>query len=362
MAITMNYFFLSAMFILIFLFTSLDFTAAQIGVCYGRNGAGLPPPSRVVQLFKQYNIKRMRIYDTDQATLEALRGSGIELTVGILNMQLQDIANSRPNADRWVQTNIRNYGNVNFRTIIVGNEVSPIRGDTQQYVPFLLNAMRNIRAALDAASLGSIKVTTAIETEVVDPTTNFPPSKGDFKAEVRPFLDPIVAFLSDTGAPLFANIYPFFAYLNNKAQISFNYAFLQPNSGITADGVYYDNLYYALVDVMNAALEKSAARVSGAASADQGGPKKPPPEVGGGESGVPTAGSGDATSSVENARIYNNNLVRVVKNGTPRRPGKPIETYIFAMFDESDKPGSEMEKHFGLFNANGDPKYPMNFN
>ena len=304
----------------------------------------------------------MRIYDTYQPALEALRGSDIELTVGILNMQLQEIAAAQSNADRWVQDNIRNYGNVRFRTVVVGNEVSPIRPETSQYVPFLLNAMRNIRAALDAAGLGAIKVTTAIETEVVDPATNFPPSKGDFRPEVRPFLDPIVAFLSDTGAPIFASIYPFLAYLNNKAQISFNYAFLQPNSGITADGVYYDNLYYALVDVVNAALEKSAARVSGAASADQGGPKKPPPEVGGGESGVPTAGSGDATSSVENARIYNNNLVRVVKNGTPLRPGKPIETYIFAMFDESDKPGSEMERNFGLFNANGDPKYPMNFN
>ncbi|KAL1533704.1 glucan endo-1,3-beta-glucosidase, acidic-like [Salvia divinorum] len=122
MAITTHYFFLTAMFILIIMFTSLDFTAAQIGVCYGRNGAGLPLPPRVVELFKQYNIKRMRIYDTYAPTLEALRGSDIELTVGILNMQLEEVAASQANADRWVQTNIRNYGNVRFRTIIVGNE------------------------------------------------------------------------------------------------------------------------------------------------------------------------------------------------------------------------------------------------
>ncbi|XP_047958594.1 glucan endo-1,3-beta-glucosidase, acidic-like [Salvia hispanica] len=344
MAITKNYFFLSAIFTLIFLFTSLDFTAAQIGVCYGRNGAGLPPPTRVVQLFKQYNIKRMRIYDTDQATLEAL------------HMQLQDIANSRPNADRWVQTNIRNYGNVIFRAVIVGNEVSPIRGDTAQYVPFVLPAMRNIRAALDAANLGAIKVSTAIETEVIDPNTNYPPSKGDFRGDVRPFLDPIVRFLVDTDAPLFANIYPFFAYLYNKAQIPYNYAFLEEGGGInTPDGIY-DNLYYALLDVVNAALEKSTARVFPDAAG------KVAPVAKGSETGAASDGSGDATASIENARRYNNNLVRVVKSGTPRRPGRPIETYIFAMFDENQKPGSAMEQHFGLFYANGQPKYPMNFN
>ncbi|XP_057785175.1 glucan endo-1,3-beta-glucosidase, acidic-like [Salvia miltiorrhiza] len=300
----------------------------------------------------------MRIYDTDPATLQALRGSNIELTVGILNANLQQIAASQANADSWVQTNIRSYGDVRFRNIIIGNEVSPIRPETSQYVPFLLPAMRNIRAAINAAGLGQIKVTTAVETEVLDPATNFPPSKGEFRAEVKPFLDPIVAFLVDTGAPLFTNVYPFFAYMNNMAQISFNYAFLQPNSGIIADGVYYDNLYYALLDTMNAALEKSTARMFAPA---QNGPRKPPPEQGGGETGASTDGGTDATASIENARIYNNNLIRVVKNGTPRRPNKPIETYIFGMFDENEKPGPEIEKHFGLFYANGQQKYPIDF-
>ncbi|XP_057785143.1 glucan endo-1,3-beta-glucosidase, acidic-like [Salvia miltiorrhiza] len=369
MATTPNHFFLYAMLILIFIFASPDFTAAQIGVCYGTNGQGLPPPPDVVALFKQYNIKRMRIYDPDPAILQALRGSDIELTLGILNMNLQEIAASIDTANSWVQNNVRNYGDVRFRNIIVGNEVNPNNPGTSQYADLLLPAMRNIRDALNAAGLDQVKVTTAIETEVLDPTPskNFPPSQGEFRPELKPFLDPIVAFLVDTGAPLFANIYPYFAYVNNK-QIDFNYAFLQPNSGIMADGVYYDNLYYALVDTMNAALEKSTATMF---STEQNGPKKPPPQVGGGETGVPTEGQpgrasiegeGDATASIENARIYNNNLVRVVKNGTPRRPNSPIETYIFAMFDENQKPGDDIERHFGLFSSDGQPKYTVDFN
>lgn len=298
----------------------------------------------------------MRIYDPDPATLQALRGSNIDLTVGILNMKLQEIAESQANAVAWVRDNVQNYPDVRFKHIVVGNEVSPIRPETSQFVRFLLRAMRNVRAALDVAGRREIRVTTAIETEVLDPSKNFPPSRGEFRREVKGFLDPIVDFLVETDAPIFANIYPYFAYVNNRQQISFNYAFLQPNSGITADGVYYDNLYYALVDTLNAALEKStAARASPA----QTGPPRPPPEVMGGETGVPTEGADVA--SIENARIYNNNLVRVVKNGTPRRPGKPIETYIFAMFDENQKPGPAIEQHFGLFDSNGQPKYTVDF-
>lgn len=330
--------------------------AAQIGVSYGRNGQGLPSPPQVVALFNQYNIRRMRIYDTDQETLQALRGSTIELSVGILNMRLEEIAASQANADAWVRDNVQNYPDVQLKNVVVGNEVSPIRPDTSQYVRFVLPAMRNVRTALSAAGRGEIMVTTAIETEVLDPSKNYPPSKGEFRPDVTAYLDPIVRFLLDSGAPIFANIYPYFAYINNKAQIPFNYAFLQPNSGITdPDGVYYDNLYYALVDTLNAALERSAGRVSLA----QNGPRKPTPEVIGGETGVPTEQSDAA--SIENARIYTNNLVRVVKNGTPKRPDTPIQTYIFSMFDENEKPGPPYEQHFGLFDATGQPKYPVDF-
>lgn len=46
-----------------------------------------------------------------------------------------------------------------------------------------------------------------------------------------------------------------------------------------------------------------------------------------------------------------------MKKGTPLKPGRPIETFLFALFDEDKKPGDDVERNFGLFTPNMEPKY-----
>ena len=307
-----------------------------IGVCYGVVANNLPPANDVVQLYKSKGLTGMRIYFADAKALSALRGSGIALILDVGgNDVLASLAANASNAANWVRDNVRPYyPAVNIKYIAAGNEV--LGGDTRNIVP----AMRNLISALAGAGLGAIKVSTSIRFDAV--TNSFPPSNGVF---AQAYMTDVARLLASTGAPLLANVYPYFAYKRDPQNIKLNYATFMPGTTVNDDGngLTYTNLFDAMVDSIYAALEDA---------------ETPGVKVVVSESGWPSDEGFWATA--QNARAYNQGLINHVGNGTPKRPG-PLETYIFAMFNENLKDGEKSEKHFGLFNPDMSPAYSITF-
>ncbi|CAI8617243.1 unnamed protein product [Vicia faba] len=192
--------------------------------------------------------------NTDQAILQALRGSNIELVIGVRNEEIQSIANNVLSAVDWIQNNILKYSkDVKFRYIIVGNEVD----SNLNYVSkFVLEAMQNIYAILASSSLqNQIKVSTAIELNLLG--MSYPPSLGEFGPSSIPYITLIVKFLEDIKAPLLANVYTYLSYISDSTDIDLPFALFTSQSVKIRNGNFeYQNLFDATLGAIYVALGK----------------------------------------------------------------------------------------------------------
>ncbi|BFG39625.1 hypothetical protein CerSpe_258990 [Prunus speciosa] len=310
-----------------------------IGVCYGMLGNDLPSPTQVVNLYKTYGIGNMRLFDPNPEALQALRGSQIDVSIGIRNEDLPSLAVSQDAVNSWFATHVEPYLNdIVFNHITVGNEIIP--GSSGNYV---LPVMQYLQKILDDRSLAGIKVTTVVSGAALG--VSYPPSSGAFTLEASSIMSGILPLLAQRGSPLMINVYPYFAYASDPVNVHLDYAQFTATSLVVQDGTLsYYNLFDAAVDAFIAAMEKV-----GGANVD----------VVVSESGWPSDGNGDFTTP-ELAGTYNRNFLKHItsKAGTPKRPGAYIEAYIFAMFNENQKPDG-VEQHFGLFHPNMKPVYPV---
>ncbi|PRQ31965.1 putative glucan endo-1,3-beta-D-glucosidase [Rosa chinensis] len=318
---------------------SIAFAAEKgsIGINYGRIANNLPAPTQVVELLKSQGITNVKLYDTDSAVLNALANSNISVVVCLPNELLSSAANDQSFADRWVQANISHYyPKTQIEAIAVGNEVFDDKNNTTD---FLVPAMKNIHTSLKKYNLdSSIKLSSPIALSALQ--NSYPPSAGSFKPDlVQPVIKPLLDFLQQTGSYLMVNAYPFFAYAANSDKISLDYALLKQNPGNvdSGNGLRYMSLLEAQLDAVSAAMSAIGHQDVKMVVTETGWPSNGDEnEIGAGK---------------ENAAAYNGNLVRRVLTGagTPLKPQDTLNVYLFALFNENQKPGPTSERNYGLF-------------
>ncbi|CDP09618.1 unnamed protein product [Coffea canephora] len=311
----------------------ISYAAVQpIGVCYGLNGNNLPSAQDAVNIYKRNGIQKMRIYAPVPEVLNARRWTNIEQNF-LLMLPMKTFSPLQPILQQ-----------LQIGYISVGNEV-PSSSNIAQYVA---PAMEKIQNALASAGLQSqIKVSTSIYAGLL--SVSYPPSQGLFSNETKPFVKPIIDILVRNNAPLLVSVYPYFSYIGDPSDISLDYALFTSRGIVVQDGSFgYQNIFDAILDAQYSAQEKE-----GGSSVN----------IVVSETGCSYDGNPPVASST-NAGIYYKNVISHVKSGkgTPRRPGRGIETFLFAMFEENQKLGAETERHFGLFFPDQQPKYRISFN
>jgi len=320
----------------------------KFGINYGQIANDLPDPTRVAGLLQSMNVNKVKLYDADPRVLTAFANTGVEFIIAVGNENLQTMAASPAAARQWVATHVQPYiPATRITCVTVGNEVF-FSNDTVM-MSSLLPAMKAVYAALGDLGLGSqVTVSSAHSVNVL--ATSFPPSSGAFREDLAEYIQPILDFHGQTGSPFLINAYPFFAYKANPGSVSLPYVLFEPNPGVRDPNtnLSYDNMLYAQIDAVYAAMKAMGHTDVGVRIS---------------ETGWPSKGDDDETgATVQNAAAYNGNLMqRIAMNqGTPLKPNVPIDVYVFALFNEDMKPGPASERNYGLFYPNGSPVYAIN--
>lgn len=80
-----------------------------IGVNWGIQASHPLSPDIVVRMLKDNGFQKVKLFEADAGTLNALAKSGIEVMVGIPNDMLATLASSSNAAEQWVSKNVSSY-------------------------------------------------------------------------------------------------------------------------------------------------------------------------------------------------------------------------------------------------------------
>ncbi|KAE8700168.1 O-Glycosyl hydrolases family 17 protein [Hibiscus syriacus] len=326
--------------ILLQLFTNIN----GIGVNYGMTADNLPSPSVVANFLKTQTIfDSVKLFDANPDVLQAFANTNISVSITIGNGDIPGLTNT-VTARRWVEQHISPFHpQTKIKYVFVGTEVLFWKND--EWTNNLVPAMRNLHYALVKAGFPEIKVTTAHAFNIFRRET-IPSLMRFMFGYDQSFFAPILQFHQRTKSPFIVNPYPYFS---PDLSERLNYALFKPNRGVydKYNRKTYTNMFDALMDSTYTAM-----KALGYGNV----------EIAIGETGWPT--QGDATSpfaTLENAISYNGHVIKEIVSGkgTPLMPNRTFETYMFALFNENQKPGPLVEKYWGMINPDLSPIYDV---
>ncbi|KAL5980728.1 hypothetical protein ACLOJK_028637 [Asimina triloba] len=324
---------------------------AFVGVNIGTDMTNPPPAADVVKILKAQGITHVRLFDADHKMLTALANTKIEVMVGVTNEDLLGIGESRTTAAGWVNKNVAAFvPATNITAITVGTEVLTTIPNA---APVLVPAMWYIHSALVASNLDSVvKVSSPISMAMMPKP--FPPSTATFNSTWNNVMWQFLNYLKRTDSYFMLNVHPYYGYTGGNGIFPLDYALartLPRNKQIVDPNtlLHYTSMFDAMVDASYYSME--ALNVSGISILVT-------------ESGWPwLGGANEPDASVDNALVFNSNLIRHVLNGsgTPSQPTTPISVYIYELFNEDLRPGPTSEKNWGIFFPNGTAIYSISF-
>ncbi|XP_048138810.1 probable glucan endo-1,3-beta-glucosidase A6 [Rhodamnia argentea] len=325
--------------------------SSKVGVNYGQLGNNLPSPARSVRLIKhRLKAQRVKLYDANPSILRALKHTDIRVSVMVPNELINAIAVNQTLADSWVGSNVAPfYPATKIRYLLAGNEILSSADNTTWFN--LVPAMRKVKIALKRHRVLKVKVGTTLAMDVL--ASSYPPSSGSFRPDVSDrVMKPMLQFLNRTKSFFFLDVYPYFPWSSDPKTIDLDYALFESKNVTVTDpgtGLVYTNLFDQMVDAVIFAMKKLG---------------YPDIRVWIAETGWPNAGDCDQIgANIYNAATYNRNVVKKLSArpaiGTPARPGWVLPSFIFALYNENQKPGPGTERHFGLLYPNGSFVYEI---
>lgn len=324
----------------------------RVGVCYGDLGNNLPSRQKSVDLIQNLNAKRIKLYSANAATLKAIQGTDLQISIMLPNNLIPAAAANQTFADEWVKSNVAPfYPESKIRYLLIGNEILSNQPNSTWFQ--LVPAMRRIRYSVKKLGLKKVKIGTPLAMDCLE--ASYPPSAGKFRSDVADrVIKPLLRFLDRTKSFFFVDVYTYFAWISNPIDINLDYALLQPTNITVSDpgsGLTYTNLLDQMLDALVFAMKRAG---------------YPNIRLFVAETGWPNGGDPDQLgANIYNAATYNRNIIKKFTAkppvGTPARPGVVIPAMIFALYNENQKPGQGTERHFGQLYPNGSYVYPIDF-